>query len=192
MADVSTRRGPDPVRVRFGSGSAGEVAPVVVAAGGGDGWTIDGAPVGIEVLASGLPRVRLATPSGPRTAIVSPLPRADAVAAGVQRVEVVVDGWRFEIDVELEARARLRERATKAGGAASGGGPLELRAIIPGRVVSVDVAAGDTVEAGGRLLVIEAMKMQNELRAPRAGTVAKVAVGSGQTVERGDLLLVVE
>jgi biotin carboxyl carrier protein len=69
---------------------------------------------------------------------------------------------------------------------------LELHAIIPGRVVSVDVAIGDTIDAGGRLLVVEAMKMQNELRSPRGGTISRLAVGPGQTVERGDLLLVIE
>ena len=72
------------------------------------------------------------------------------------------------------------------------GGPVELRAIIPGRVLSVDVADGDTVAAGQRVLVVEAMKMQNELKAPRAGTIRGVAVGPGQTIELGDLLLVVE
>jgi biotin carboxyl carrier protein len=107
-------------------------------------------------------------------------------------VEVVVDGWRFEFDVETERRARLRERATNARADAARGGPSELRAIIPGRVVSLEVAEGDTVEPGRRLLVLEAMKMQNELRAPRAGTVARIAVGPGQTVELGDLLLVIE
>ncbi len=106
-------------------------------------------------------------------------------------VEVVVDGWRFELLVEDEARAALRERASRdptAGGAA--GGPLEIRAIIPGRIASVAVAPGDTVEAGQTLLAVEAMKMQNELRAPRAGTVTRVPVGAGSTVELGDVLVV--
>ena len=75
-----------------------------------------------------------------------------------------------------------------AGGAA--GGPLEIRAIIPGRIASVAVAPGDTVEAGQTLLAVEAMKMQNELRAPRAGTVTRVPVGAGSTVELGDVLVV--
>jgi biotin carboxyl carrier protein len=70
------------------------------------------------------------------------------------------------------------------------GGPTEVRAIIPGRVVSVSVAPGDEVVAGQQLLVVEAMKMQNELPAPRAGTVARIATETGQTVEVGDLLLV--
>ena len=65
-----------------------------------------------------------------------------------------------------------------------------MRAIIPGRVVSVSVAPGDEVVAGQQLLVVEAMKMQNELHAPRAGTVSSVAAGTGRTIEVGDLLLV--
>lgn len=113
-------------------------------------------------------------------------------AAGLTRLEVVVDGWCFEVDLEPETRARLRERATSARGDVARGGPLEVRAIIPGRILSVDVANGDAIEAGGRLLVVEAMKMQNELRSPRGGTISRLAVGAGQTVDRGDLILVVE
>ena len=73
---------------------------------------------------------------------------------------------------------------------AAHGGPTEVRAIIPGRVVSVSVVPGDEVVAGQQLLVVEAMKMQNELRAPRPGTVTSVAVGEGRTIEVGDVLLV--
>jgi biotin carboxyl carrier protein len=110
---------------------------------------------------------------------------------GRRVVEVVIDGWRFELVVEAEARAALRERASRdrtADGAA--GGPLEIRAIIPGRIVAVAVAPGDTVEVGQTLLAVEAMKMQNELRAPRAGTVTRVPAGVGATVELGDVLVV--
>jgi biotin carboxyl carrier protein len=52
------------------------------------------------------------------------------------------------------------------------------------------VTAGDAVEAGQALLVVEAMKMQNELRAPHGGVVERVAVGEGATIEHGDLLVV--
>ena len=54
----------------------------------------------------------------------------------------------------------------------------------------MSVTAGDAVSAGQQLLVVEAMKMQNELRAPRDGTVERVAVAAGRTIEVGDLLLV--
>jgi glutaconyl-CoA decarboxylase len=71
------------------------------------------------------------------------------------------------------------------------GGPVDVRAIIPGRIAAVNVASGDAVTAGQQLLVLEAMKMQNELRAPRDGTIDRVAVSVGETVEVGDLLLVI-
>lgn len=110
---------------------------------------------------------------------------------GRRPVEVVVDGWRFELLVEDEARAALRDRASRDRNAAGSiGGPLEIRAIIPGRIASVAVAPGDVVEAGQTLLAVEAMKMQNELLAPRAGTVTRVPVGAGSTVELGDVLVV--
>jgi biotin carboxyl carrier protein len=106
-------------------------------------------------------------------------------------VEVVVDGWRFELELEDDARATLRERASRAANATASTGPIEVRAAIPGRVAAVAVVAGDEVEAGATLLVVEAMKMQNELRAPRAGRVERVAVGPGDTIEVGDLLMVI-
>ncbi|MBP7799398.1 MAG: acetyl-CoA carboxylase biotin carboxyl carrier protein subunit [Thermoanaerobaculaceae bacterium] len=62
---------------------------------------------------------------------------------------------------------------------------------MPGRIVKVLVADGQTVAAGAGLVVLEAMKMQNELRAPRAGRVRQLAVCAGQTVEAGQTLLVV-
>ena len=126
-----------------------------------------------------------------RTPVVLEPPRPDPIA-GTARREVVVDGWRFEVEVEPARRAELRERASRASGGATRGGPTEVRAVIPGRVLQVAVAVGDVVQAGRAMLVVEAMKMQNEVRAPRDGTVTRVATGDGQTVEVGDLLVVVE
>ena len=119
-------------------------------------------------------------------------PGAAAVpsAIGVERCEVVIDGWRVEVTIEPEARAALRERARRGRAEAGSSGPTKVHAIIPGVVVAVSVAPGDAVTAGQQLLVVEAMKMQNELRAPRDGTVEQVAVGAGSTIEVGDLLLV--
>jgi biotin carboxyl carrier protein len=106
-------------------------------------------------------------------------------------IEVVVGGWRFELEVEDARRADLRARATRDPESAAGaGGPLEIHAIIPGRVAAVLVAPGDAVAAGQTLLLVEAMKMQNELRTPRDGTVERVAVGVGETIDLGDLLVV--
>jgi acetyl/propionyl-CoA carboxylase alpha subunit len=66
-----------------------------------------------------------------------------------------------------------------------------LRASMPGRVVKLLVENGSVVDKGQGLLVLEAMKMQNELRAPRAGTVREIAVKAGDTVEAGRVLLTV-
>jgi biotin carboxyl carrier protein len=111
---------------------------------------------------------------------------------GVTRQEVVVDGWRIELEIESERRAALRDRARRGRAEAAQGGPTEVHAIIPGRVVTVSVVAGDAVVASQQLLVVEAMKMQNELRAPRDGTITRVAVAAGENIEVGDLLLVLE
>jgi biotin carboxyl carrier protein len=128
-----------------------------------------------------------------RTAVLLLPPSEQAgPATGVVRRECVVDGWRIEVEIESERRASLHERARRGREATARGGPTEVRAIIPGRVVAVSVVPGDSVVAGQQLLVVEAMKMQNELRAPRDGVVSKVAVGPGRTIEVGDLLLVLD
>jgi acetyl/propionyl-CoA carboxylase alpha subunit len=113
-------------------------------------------------------------------------------ATGIVRREVIVDGWRIEVEVESERRASLRERARRGHEETARAGPTEVHAIIPGRVLTVSVVPGDSIAAGQQLLVIEAMKMQNELRAPRDGVVARIEVGQGQTIEVGDLLVVLE
>ena len=132
-------------------------------------------------------------PSGTRDHVLilppEPSPAPGAVP-GLVRREVIVGGWRVELEVEPAARAALRERARRGREEVGHSGPTEVHAIIPGVVVSVSVVAGDAVTAGQQLLVVEAMKMQNELRAPRDGTVERVAVGAGRTIEVGDLLLV--
>ncbi len=123
--------------------------------------------------------------------VVQRLPASRAErAAGQVRLEVVTGGWRFEVTVEDAARAALRDRAGRADAAAAGPTRLVVRAQIPGRVVSVGVRDGQSVEAGQRLLSVEAMKMENEIRAQRAGRVERVAVKPGQRVERGDELVV--
>ena len=124
--------------------------------------------------------------------LLMPLERHASPMSGVVRREIVVDGWRVEVEIESERRASLRDRARRGREATAHGGPTHVRAIIPGRIVSVSIVPGDPVEAGQQLLVVEAMKMQNELRAPRDGIVSSVAVGVGGTIEVGDLLLVLE
>lgn len=72
------------------------------------------------------------------------------------------------------------------------GGPASVRAPMPGKIVRLLAAAGEAVVAGQGLVVMEAMKMENELRAPRAGRVRETRVAEGQAVEGGALLVVLD
>lgn len=76
-------------------------------------------------------------------------------------------------------------------GSAEAEGRQQIVAPMPGKVVRFLVKAGDTVEAGQGLLVVEAMKMQNEIRSPKSGTVERVLIAEGQTVNAGEVLCVV-
>ena len=136
-------------------------------------------------------RASLGAADGRSVAGILLLPSEATERPGVSRREVIVDGWRVVVDVESAARASLRDRARRGRSEAASGGPASVRAIIPGVVVAVSVAVGDQVSTGQQLLVVEAMKMQNELRATRAGTVQQLAATAGQTIEVGDLLVVI-
>jgi acetyl/propionyl-CoA carboxylase alpha subunit len=103
------------------------------------------------------------------------------------RYTLSIGGHRFEAEA-LDDRARaIREMAAKAGAVASG--PAPLKAPMPGLIVRIHVAPGDRVAAGDPLIVMEAMKMENELRAPAAGTVRAIPVTPGTAVEKGALLV---
>jgi biotin carboxyl carrier protein len=84
--------------------------------------------------------------------------------------------------------AALAQQAQRAAGA----GPATVKSPMPGRVVKVLVRAGERVAAGHAVVVVEAMKMENELRAPRAGTVREIRCAEGAAVEAGQDLVVVE
>ncbi len=71
-------------------------------------------------------------------------------------------------------------------------GRAEIKAAMPGRIVNVLVAVGDEVKADQGVVVVEAMKMENEVRSPKAGKVIEVKVAAGQTVERGELMVIIE
>jgi len=157
---------------------------------------VDGVPATIRLERFGDVRARLVESgvdiggSEVRTDVLLGPVRVDR-AHGTRHREVIVNGWRIEVEIESERHAALRERARRGAGAASPGGPIEVRAIIPGRIVAISVVAGDRVEAGQQILVVEAMKMQNELRAPREGAVERIGVAVGDTIEVGDLLVVI-
>jgi len=100
---------------------------------------------------------------------------------------VDVDGERYRIRVEEETRYVLRTRGGKA--VASG---QVLKAPMPGKVVHVAVVPGQAVAPGDALVVLEAMKMENEFRAAAAGTVTEVRARVGHAVNPGDVLVVIQ
>ncbi len=103
-----------------------------------------------------------------------------------QAVIVVVNGHRFEIEVR-DPRRWSRNAAGRGGE-----GIQTLAAPMPGKVVRVLIAPGDIVEMGQGLLVVEAMKMQNEIKASRAGRVRAVSAREGATVAAGEVLATIE
>ncbi len=82
--------------------------------------------------------------------------------------------------------------ATAPGQAIRIAGPIDLRSVMPGRIAAVLVKEGETVAAGQGVIVVEAMKMENELSAPKEGRIASIQVRRGDTVEAGALLLRIE
>jgi biotin carboxyl carrier protein len=92
--------------------------------------------------------------------------------------------------IPIVVNGRRSGRGAEAGGAALG--EQKVTAPMPGRVVRVLVAHGEDVEARQPVVVVEAMKMENELRSPKAGRVKDIAVEAGTSVEAGRVLVVIE
>jgi biotin carboxyl carrier protein len=97
-----------------------------------------------------------------------------------------VGSVRFAAEVRDPRSLRARTRATDEHG------PKKLTAPMPGKVVRVLVSQGAEIEAGAGVLVVEAMKMQNEVKSPKKGTVQKILVSEGAAVNAGDVLAIVE
>jgi biotin carboxyl carrier protein len=104
-------------------------------------------------------------------------------------VQVAMGGLEYRAEVVDEARARL---AQVVGGTSAVHARRELRAPMPGLVVKVLCEPGQQVEPGQALVVLQAMKMENELSLSRGGTVTAVPAQASQTVEQGQVLVVVE
>ena len=101
----------------------------------------------------------------------------------------VVSSRKADVEITLIDPKRLRGSGIAG---ASADGLAEIRTMMPGKVVRLIASIGDVVEKGDAVLVVEAMKMQNDLKAPKAGTVKEIRVSEGSTVTAGDVLAVIE
>jgi biotin carboxyl carrier protein len=165
--------------VKFRAELAGETVPIEVTGDGGRYRVVvgdAGSHVEARQVAEGIWSVLIAGASH-----IVDVSEED----GVSLVEV--DGESYSIRVEEETRYIIRTRGGKAG--ASG---QVLKAPMPGKVVLVEVEVGQAVAAGDGLIVLEAMKMENEFRASAPGTVVEIRVEAGQAVNLGDILVVIE
>jgi len=102
-------------------------------------------------------------------------------------VHLVIGSARYAIDVQDPRSLRTR-RAAGGGGA----GPQKITAPMPGKIVRLIVAEKDEVKAGQGVIVMEAMKMQNEMKSPKDGKVQKILVAESATVNAGDVLAVID
>ena len=137
--------------------------------------------------------VDLYSPEPERLHLLFPDHGAKAFDLGVRHHEGVTtvdfsNQERHEVTVLTERQRRMREAT---GGKARGGGP-ELKSPMAGKVIAVDVEVGQVVAQGDRVLIIEAMKMENDLKAHHDGTVTAVSVSAEDTVNVGDVLLTIE
>ncbi|MCY4521497.1 MAG: biotin/lipoyl-binding protein [Caldilineaceae bacterium] len=154
----------------------------------GESWVVDieedavlvnGEPVSLDLTQSGIPELYSVLLDGASHEVL--------VSSDVSGCDVTVGGQVLRAEVQDEpTRILMKGR----GPVEAAGGALPVPAPISGLVVSVAVADGDTVEAGQILVVLEAMKMENDITAPRAGVVGQVAVADGDRVEINHVMLV--
>ncbi len=154
----------------------------------GESWVVDieedavlvnGESVSVDLTQSGIPELYSVLLDGSSHEVL--------VSSDVSGCDVTVGGQVLRAEVQDEpTRILMKGR----GSVEAAGGDLPVPAPISGLVVSVAVADGDTVEAGQTLVVLEAMKMENDITAPRAGVVGQVAVADGDRVEINHVMLV--
>jgi pyruvate carboxylase subunit B len=149
----------------------------------GQGVHLDGEDVAAQVAAIDGTPVRMVTIGDEVHRVL--------VRPGATRGEYTLwlDGYRFDVEALDERTRAIRELS---GASAGPTGPAPLKAPMPGLIVRIHVQVGDQVQAGQGLVVMEAMKMENELRATAAGRVKSIIVTTGTAVEKGALLIELE
>ena len=129
--------------------------------------------------------------------IAAAMPGVYSVLLGNKSFTVALARRGNELEVWANGRRHIvvlrdpRDRSGKAG-RASAAGPVEIRAQMPGKVIKMLVERGSRVETGQGVIIVEAMKMQNEMKSPKDGVVSKIHVAEGGTVAAGEALMVIE
>jgi biotin carboxyl carrier protein len=132
----------------------------------------------------------------------------DAALTARDVLSVLVDGKAYEIKRERSLQGEIhmilgsaryavevrdpRSLRTRRGAAGAEAGPQKLTAPMPGKIVRIAVHSGEEVKAGQAVIVMEAMKMQNEMKSPKDGNVQKILTSEGSTVNAGDTLAIIE
>jgi biotin carboxyl carrier protein len=142
---------------------------------------LDGEPVEVDMVRSGVPELYSVLFGGGSYEML--------VAADRFTYTVNMRGEQFQVQVEDE-RARRLNRGRRL--PALPDGELAVTAPIPGLVVKLLAAVGESIEEGQPLVILEAMKMENELRSMRSGVIKEIVVGPGQRVEQNAVLLILE
>lgn len=116
----------------------------------------------------------------------------------MKNYRITVNGVAYDVAVEEMGEeaatsapapaAAPKPAAPKAAPAAAGAGAVKINSPMPGNILSVKASAGQVVKKGDVLMILEAMKMENEICAPQDGTIASVQVAAGDSVESGDVL----
>lgn len=145
-----------------------------------DGVHVNGHVLPVEWVAKGRQQWNLRVGAATYEAVLLPSDGEDGI------VNVLINGRAFRVEIDDEARLLLKkfetEQPTKVHAAT-------LRSPMPGKITRVLVSVGELVEAGQGMVILEAMKMENELRSPAAGIVKSVRVEAGDAVEKNALLL---
>jgi len=142
---------------------------------------VDGEPVVVDLKQSGVPELYSILFGGRSYDML--------VEAERSTYAVTFRGEQFHVQVEDERTRRLN---TGRKAPAVPHGELAIKAPIPGLVVKVLIEKGDKIEDGQPLIILEAMKMENEIRSPRSGVVKSIAASAGTRVEQNSIMLVLE
>lgn len=118
----------------------------------------------------------------------------------MKNYRITVNGVAYDVAVEEMGEgaatsapaAAPKPAEPKAAPAAAGAGAVKINSPMPGNILSVKASAGQAVKKGDVLMILEAMKMENEICAPQDGTIASVQVAAGDSVESGDVLVTMD